>query len=213
MNCPFPVSSLWSSKRLTGWPAPKRILPGRMFINLSFELPVGLGGVLAVFPPETTYSIHCNKCAKAPGSGRERVQLRRQMGLSAASDVHDVDINVARVRTAFQGDADALARADLLDLIGQVGKAVNRLAVDLNDDVAQRARGKIDAPDAGTLCGTARRGTNDYHAFDAHAGRNRFTSGNDADSRRRHAAILDQLGHDAIDDIGRDLESDTGAGA
>jgi hypothetical protein len=72
-----------------------------MFINLSFELPVGLGGVLAVFPPETTHSIRCNKRAKARGSEREGVQLRRQMGLSAAPDVHDVDIDVARVRTAF----------------------------------------------------------------------------------------------------------------
>src|SRR3954471_5314855 len=34
MNCPFPVSSLRSSKRLTGCPAPKRKLPGRMFIPL-----------------------------------------------------------------------------------------------------------------------------------------------------------------------------------
>src|SRR5882724_6890641 len=65
MNCPFPVSSLWSSKRLTGWPAPKRILPGRMFISLSFELLVGLSGVLAAFLPETTHSIRCNKCANA----------------------------------------------------------------------------------------------------------------------------------------------------
>src|SRR5215468_6204033 len=54
MNCPFPVSSRWSSKRLTGWPAPKRMLPGRIFISLSFELLVGLGGVLAVFRRETT---------------------------------------------------------------------------------------------------------------------------------------------------------------
>jgi hypothetical protein len=45
-------------------------LPGRMFISLSFELLVGLGGVLAVFPPETTHSIHCNNCASAPGAKR-----------------------------------------------------------------------------------------------------------------------------------------------
>src|SRR5215475_10025402 len=57
MNCPFPVSSLWSSKRLTGWPAPKRILPGRIFISLSFELLVGLGRVLAVFQRETTRAV------------------------------------------------------------------------------------------------------------------------------------------------------------
>src|SRR5260221_1999675 len=56
MNCPFPVSSLWSSKRLTGLPEPKRILPGRIFISLSFELIVGLGGVLAGFGDETTRS-------------------------------------------------------------------------------------------------------------------------------------------------------------
>src|ERR1700747_2161340 len=37
MNCPFPVSSRWSSRRLTGWAAPERILPGRIFIDLSFR--------------------------------------------------------------------------------------------------------------------------------------------------------------------------------
>src|SRR4051812_19092323 len=35
MNWPVPVNSRWSSSRLTGWPAPKRILPGRMFIRAS----------------------------------------------------------------------------------------------------------------------------------------------------------------------------------
>jgi hypothetical protein len=41
---------------------------------LSFELLVGLGGVLAVFPPETTHSIRCKKCAKVRGGNRhERV--------------------------------------------------------------------------------------------------------------------------------------------
>src|ERR1700730_15566356 len=58
MNCPFPVSSLWSSKRLTGLPAPKSILPGRIFISLSFELLVGLGGVLAGFGADTTHRRH-----------------------------------------------------------------------------------------------------------------------------------------------------------
>jgi hypothetical protein len=45
-----------------------------MFISLSFELLVGSGGVLAVFPAETTHSIHGNKCAKVRGTDRrERV--------------------------------------------------------------------------------------------------------------------------------------------
>src|SRR6202035_1592432 len=37
MKFPFPVSRRWSSRRLTGLPAPKRRLPGRIFISLSFE--------------------------------------------------------------------------------------------------------------------------------------------------------------------------------
>src|SRR6202161_4397036 len=37
MKWPLPVSSRWSSRRLTGWPAPKRRLPGRMFIALSLR--------------------------------------------------------------------------------------------------------------------------------------------------------------------------------
>src|ERR1700761_1463836 len=36
MKFPLPVSSRWSSRRLTGLPAPNRRLPGRMFISLSF---------------------------------------------------------------------------------------------------------------------------------------------------------------------------------
>src|ERR1700691_6224473 len=51
MNCPFPVSSRWSSRRLTGWPAPKRILSGRIFIDLSFRDFVGV--VLVLFWLET----------------------------------------------------------------------------------------------------------------------------------------------------------------
>src|SRR3984885_343429 len=34
MKWPLPVSKRWSSRRLTGWPAPNRRLPGRMFIAL-----------------------------------------------------------------------------------------------------------------------------------------------------------------------------------
>jgi len=57
MNCPFPVSNRWSSRRLTGLPAPKRRLPGRMFISLSFESFEPLGGVLADFEGETTKAV------------------------------------------------------------------------------------------------------------------------------------------------------------
>ena len=38
----------------------------------------------------------------------------------------------------FDADADALAGADLLELVGQVRKPVNRLAVGLDDHVADR---------------------------------------------------------------------------
>src|SRR6266436_6886083 len=58
MNCPFPVSSLWSSRRLTGWPAPKRILPGRMFISMSLESFLLDGVVLVLFLIETTRPCH-----------------------------------------------------------------------------------------------------------------------------------------------------------
>jgi hypothetical protein len=43
-----------------------------MFISLSFELLVGLAGVLADFRPDTTHSIRCNKCAKAGGAHRRK---------------------------------------------------------------------------------------------------------------------------------------------
>ena len=129
----------------------KRILPGRMFISLSFELLVGLGGVLAVFPPETTHSfVAINAPTSAALTAANGYDPAAKWG-SAAADVHDFNGDIARLRTAFQADADALAGADLLDLVGQVGKPVDRLAVGLNNDVAERTRAEIDAPDAGAL--------------------------------------------------------------
>jgi hypothetical protein len=40
---------------LTGWPAPKRILPGRIFIDLSFRDFVGV--VLVLFLAQTTHPL------------------------------------------------------------------------------------------------------------------------------------------------------------
>src|SRR5207237_8579225 len=88
-------------------------------------------------------------------------------GVSAAADVHDVNVDIARLRTAFQADADALAGTDLLDLVSQVGKPVHRLAVGLDNAVAERTRAEIDAADAGTLGRASRRGAHDDHPFDA----------------------------------------------
>src|SRR5206468_10553703 len=88
-------------------------------------------------------------------------------GGSAAADVHDVNVDIARLRPAFQADVDALAGADLLDLVGQVGKPVDRLAVGLNNDVAECARAEIDAADAGALGRASRRGAHNDHPFDA----------------------------------------------
>src|SRR2546425_4901402 len=91
-------------------------------------------------------------------------------GVSAAADVDDINVDIARLRTAFQADANALAGADLLDLVGQVGKPVHRLAVGLNNDVAECARAEIDAADAGTLGRTSGRGAHDDYPFDAEPG-------------------------------------------
>src|SRR5436190_24334355 len=102
-------------------------------------------------------------------------------GGSAAPDVHDVKVDIARLRTAFQADADALAGADLLDLVGQVGKPVHRLAVRLDNDVAECARAEIDAADAGTLGRASGRGAHDDHPFDAQPSRNGLTGGDNAD--------------------------------
>src|SRR6266540_4857551 len=88
-------------------------------------------------------------------------------GVSATADVHDVNVDIARLRAAFQADADALAGADLLDLVGQVGKPVYRLAFGLDNDVAERTRAEIDAADAGALGRASRRGAHDDHPFDA----------------------------------------------
>src|SRR5947209_6626110 len=133
-------------------------------------------------------------------------------GVSAAADVDDINVDIARLRTAFQADADALAGAGLLDLAGQVGKPVYRLAVGLDNDIAERTRAKIDAADAGTLGRASRRGAHDDHSFDAEPGRNGLASGDDADPGRRHTAILDEIGNDAINDIDGDSEADARAG-
>src|SRR4029079_12282254 len=110
--------------------------------------------------------------------------------------MHHIDIDVTRLRTAFDTDTDALAGTDLLKLVGQVRKAVNRLAIGLNDHVTDRAGVQIDATDAGALGRTSRRGANDDHAFDTEARRHGFTGGDNADAGRRHATVLDQFRHD-----------------
>src|SRR5438105_463506 len=133
-------------------------------------------------------------------------------GISAAADVHDVNVDIARLRTAFQADADALAGADLLDLVGEVGQPVNRLAVGLDNDVAERTRAEIDAADAGTLGRASGRGAHDDHPFDAEPGRDGLAGGDDADPGRRHATVLDEIGNDAIDDVDGDSEADASAG-
>jgi hypothetical protein len=48
-----------------------------MFISLSFELLVGLSGVLAVFPPETTHSIHYNNACNKRASTIVAVSRKR----------------------------------------------------------------------------------------------------------------------------------------
>ena len=53
-----------------------------------------------------------------------QVWLCRQTGLLAAADIHDLDIDVARLRTAFDTDTDALYGHYMLKLVGQVRKAV-----------------------------------------------------------------------------------------
>src|SRR5436190_24310573 len=133
--------------------------------------------------------------------------------VSAAADVHDVDIDIARLRTPFQADADALAGADLLDLVGQVGKPVHRLAVRLDNVVAEGARAEIDAADAGTLGRASGRGAHDDHPFDPQPGRNGLTGSDNADPGRRHAAALDEFGDHAIDDVDGDRKANAGAGA
>src|SRR4029079_19016465 len=106
MNSPFPVSSLWSSKRLTGWPAPKRILPGRMFMSLSLELLVGWGGVVAVFRCEPTRAVIPGwsegpdlRGAIAPrGISRFRVRAKTRPGMTRfrASLLHRLRLTLGR---------------------------------------------------------------------------------------------------------------------
>src|SRR6187455_2506143 len=59
-----------------------------------------IGRVLAVFAPETTYSVHCNKCASAWGAATaDGYDPSCKNAGSAAADVDDVDIDIARLRT------------------------------------------------------------------------------------------------------------------
>src|SRR3954470_11722524 len=153
-----------------------------------------------------------NAPARPRAAGRKRVRSAAKRG-SAAADIHDFNVDIARLRAAFQADADALAGAGLLDLVGEVGKPVHRLAVGLDDDVAERTGAEIDAADAGALGRASRRGAHDDHPFDAQPGRNGLAGSDNADTWRRHAAILDEVGDHAIDDVYGDRKTDAGAGA
>ena len=138
--------------------------------------------------------------------------LCRQTGLLAAADIDDIDIDVTRLRTAFDADADALPAPT--SRAGRSNPKADEPACHrLDDHIADRTGAEIDSADPGTLGRSSGRGTNDDHPFDAQPRRNGFTGGDNANAGRRHATVLDQFRHDAIDDIGRDRKSDAGAGA
>src|SRR5688500_15736291 len=57
---------------------------------------------------------------------------------------------------APDAEVDLAAHPDLLEAIGEIGERLHGLAVGLNDDIAERAGGGIDAREAGTFGWRAR---------------------------------------------------------
>src|ERR1700743_3047728 len=127
-----------------------------------------------------------------------RIGIFTQRELLRATDVDDIDRDVARLRAALQADADRLADADLLKLIGQVRETSNRLAVGRCDDVAQTARGKIDATDSGALGWRTGRRSHHDHTLRTQGSGNGFVRSDNADARCRDVTVADQFGHDTV---------------
>ena len=133
--------------------------------------------------------------------------------LLRASDIDDVEIDLARFRAALDGEIDLFSDPDPLELIGEVGQPSNLLAVGRRDDVAEPAGGEVDPPDSGALGRRAGCGAHDDHPLGTQSGGIRFARRHDADAGRRHPAVVDELRDDAVDDIDGNREADPGIGA
>src|SRR5262249_30711192 len=133
--------------------------------------------------------------------------------LRLAADIDDVDVERHVATLALDRELDLLADADALELPRQVGQPAHRLAVDADDDVANRPAARIDTAQPGAIGRRAGYGAHDDHALDAGPSRCILVGGNNADAGRRHVAFADDLGHHPIDDVDRDGEADAGAGA
>ena len=86
--------------------------------------------------------------------------------------------------------ARSMLRADprFFEIVGEVGQAMDRLAIRAGDDVADPAALRIDPPQAGSFVGRARHDGRDDHARQSERRGHRFVGRNDADARRQARA-------------------------
>jgi len=121
---------------------------------------------------------------QARGANRTGYDLP-SIGDSAAADVHDVNVDIARLRTAFQL-MRMLLPARPARSGRQVGKPVHRLAVSLDNDVAERTRSLIDARGCRRVRRASASGAYDDHPFDPSLVGNGLAGRRQCDSGRRH---------------------------
>jgi hypothetical protein len=128
---------------------------------------------------------------------------------------HVSDFNRLRcVASAMpERELDGFAHTDPFDLLGEVRQATNRLPVCGHDDVAQLSGRGVEPAQARARGRRARYRTHNDHTFDAKPGRDGFAACDDADARRRHPAIADELRDNPVHDVDRDGKADPGVRA
>src|SRR5262245_41262837 len=174
----------YGPKRRT-WPTSENGVGVWMLIPITWHESVGMSGKIA--------KARCVRTSAATGA-----------------NIRDIDRDRRPAAAAVDGQWNALADADLFDLIGEVAELPNRLAIRRHDHVADRPSLGIHASQSRLFGRRARRCAHDDDTFDAEPRRYRFIRGHDADAGRWHATVADQLRHDPVHHVDRDRKADPG---
>ena len=121
-------------------------------------------------------------------------------------DESDGDITLFAV--SLDGQRRRLANADGLKRVTQLRHRSHTIAIDRDDDVAERLSNAIHAYQASTISGAVRLDCDHYNAIDVKSGREFFRSGLDANAGARRTAIANYLRHDPIDGVDRHGKTD-----
>ena len=94
-----------------------------------------------------------------------------------------------------------MADADLLDLIRQIGEAMDRSSIGADNDIAECLGRWVNAAQSGACGRRVGHRAHDNHALRAELSVRRIAGSNDPDARSGDMSATDEFRHDPVDDI------------